>query len=194
MASRRSDRGPATAATREHQFRRFVIDTADHSPAQLATCARPAEQHAELRERGVHCRDGQWIVARPPEVLAALTSPALTVADPRAAPPAGDATQLQARMARFSDGPAHDGRRERLEQVLPEATGLDTAAAQRTAATLQGRTAGFDVMALARTVPVEVLAAALGVPSAQLTHVAALVGRLCDALSPSLGPATARAG
>jgi len=46
----------------------------------------------------------------------------------------------------------------------------------------------LDVLPLARTVPVVVLAAALGGPAAKLTPVASLVGRLCDELAPSLSP------
>jgi len=172
---------------------RFAIDL----PAgRLATCDRLADQHAGLRERGVHHRDGGWVIARPPDVTAALASPALTVAavDPRGDPPAGDARRLQARMARFCDFPQHAHRRELVEELLPDVPGLQAAAAQRTAADLRDRTGVFDVMPLARTVPVAVLAAALGVPAAKLTPVAILVGRFCDALAPSLSPLSADPG
>lgn len=165
------------------------MDTADLSADQLATCGCPAEQHAGLRERGVHSRDGEWIVARPADVTAALESPVLTVAptDPRSAPPAGDAKALQTRWARFGDGAAHGRARGVLEQLLPDATGLETAAARRTAAVLRERSGAIDAMALARTVPVEVLAEALEVPPVRYSEVAALVGLLCEALAPWLG-------
>jgi len=165
---------------------------ADLSAGQLATGVRLAEQHARLREQGVHRRDDGWVVARAPDVTAALLSPALTVA--AADPPVGDARRLQAVMARFCDGPQHTRRRGLLEQLLPGTPGLEAAAAQRTATALRERTGVVDVMALARRVPVEVLAAALGVPPAELTAVGALVGRLCDALAPCLGAPSAEPG
>lgn len=171
----------------------FAIDL----PAgRLATCARLDEQHAGLRGRGVHHRDGGWVIARPPDVTAALASPALTVvaADSRGAPLAGDARRLQARMARFCDFPQHARRRELVEELLPAVPGLQAAAAQWTTAGLWDRTGVFDVMPLARTVPVVVLAAGLGVPAAALTPVASLVGRLSDALAPSLSPLSAAPG
>jgi len=132
---------------------------------QLATGDRLAEQHAALREHGVHHRDGGWVIAQAPDVTAALTSPALTVApaDSQGDPPAGDARQLQDRMARFCDGPPHAHRRELVAQLLPDVSGLEPAAAQRTAADLRDTTGLLDVMPLARRVPVEVLAVALGV-------------------------------
>jgi len=165
---------------------------ADLSAGQLATGVRLAEQHAGLREQGVHQRDDGWVVARAPDVTAALMSPALTVA--AADPPVGDARRLQARMARFCDGPQHTRRRGLLEQLLPGMPGLEAAAAQRTLAALRERTGVVDVMALARRVPVEVLATALGVAPAELTVIGALVGRLCDALAPCLGPPSAEPG
>ncbi len=73
-------------------------------------------------------------------------------------------------MARFCDFPQHAHRRELVEELLPDVPGLQAAAAQRMAAGLRDRTGVFDVMPLARTVPVVVLAAALGVPAAKLTH------------------------
>lgn len=168
--------------------------TADHfgldvpAPA-LATCDHLAEQHAGLRNRGVHHRDGGWIAGRPADVAAALTLPTLIAAAGVLAdgPPAGEARALQARMARFSDGPRHTRRRELLEQLMPAVAGLRTEAAQRTGSALQDSAGTFDVMPLARTVPVVVLAAALGVPAADLGRVALLTGRLCDALAPWSG-------
>jgi len=164
----------------------FELDVPAHG---LATCDRLAEQHARLRRWGVHYRDGGWIAGRPADVAAALTLPTLTVAAavPAGRPPVGEARVLQARMARFCDGPQHTRRRELLEQLLPAVAGLEAEAAQRTCTALQHGAGAFDVMPLARTVPVVVLAAALGVPTADLSRVPALTGRLCDALAPWLG-------
>jgi cytochrome P450 len=163
---------------------------------QLATADRPAEEHAQLRDRGVHRRQGGWVVARREDVAAALASPVLGVAGPVAAgaAPQGDARLLQARMARFTDGPQHTGRRALLEQLMPTAAGLEVEAGRQAAAALRGRTGTVDAMPLARTVPVLVLAAALGVPVADRPRVEALTGLLCDALAPSLAaPATGAA-
>ncbi len=55
---------------------------ADLSAGQLATGVRLAEQHAGLREQGVHQRDGGWVVAR--EALAPCLGP------PSAEPGDGD--------------------------------------------------------------------------------------------------------
>jgi cytochrome P450 len=90
-------------------------------------------------------------------------------------------------MARFSDGIEHARRRVLLEQLLPESTPLETAARRWVAAAAQRGPETWDVMPLARAVPVLVLAEALGVPAGQLRRVGDLVGRLCDALAPSLG-------
>ncbi len=165
---------------------RLYLDVPAHG---LATCDHLAEQHAGLRNRGVHPRDGGWIAGRPADVAAALTLPILTAAAavPAALRRVGEARALQARMARFSDGPRHTRRRDLPEQLLPAVAGSEAEAAQRTGSALQHSARAFDVMPLARTVPVVVLAAALGVPAADLSRVALLTGRLCDALAPWLG-------
>lgn len=130
------------------------------------------------------------MIARDEDVTAALASPALSVALPDA--PGGEASRLQARMARFSDGALHAHRRALLETVLPDAHGLEAAAAGRTTALLGGRAAGrFDVMPLARTIPVWTLSSALGVAPARLEEVVTATSRLCDALAPSLRPGPA---
>lgn len=159
---------------------------ADLPLPELAICRRPADQYAALRARGVHRLDDGWVVARPEDVAAALASPALSVAPPGS--PLGAARQLQARMARFSDGADHARRRAVLEALLPGVEGVEQAAAVRAGALLGGWVAPFDVMPLARTVPVAVLAAALGVASAHIERVVTLTSRLCDALAPSLAP------
>lgn len=161
-------------------------------PAQLlATAPALDAQHAQLRERGVHRRDGGWVVGRPGDVVEALSSPALSVAmgSERSQ---GDARRLQALMARFTDPPQHSRRRAVLERLLPEVVGLEDLAFQQTSVAVRARTGVIDVMPLAQAVPVSVLAGALGVPDVHRPQVAALTGALCDALAPSLGapPAT----
>ena len=153
---------------------------------EIATCPRPAEQYAALRAHGVHRRPDGWVVARPEDVASALTSSALNVAPPGR--PAGDAGRLRARMARFSDGPDHARRRALTEALLPDVDAVRQAAAERTEALLRDRTVPFDLMPLARTVPVAALATALGVSPADSDRLVTLIGRLCDALSPSLTP------
>lgn len=156
----------------------------------LATCDRLPEEHARLRSRGVHERAGGWVIARPDDVVAALTSPVMSAAVPVATriAPTGAARALQARMARFSDGEQHTRRRGLLEQLLPEAEGLHAAARGRSIEWARGRVDPWDVMPLARSVPVLVLADALGVPATDVPRVGELVGRLCTALGPTLGP------
>ncbi|RKR91702.1 cytochrome P450 [Micromonospora pisi] len=126
------------------------------------------------------------MVARPEDVTAALNSPALRV--PPTAVSTGAAGALQARMARFSDGAAHTRRRALVEELLPNPDELRRAAEEQTGPLLDGRRAPFDVMPLARTVPVAVLATALGVAPIDRDRTVTLVGRLCDALAPTLAP------
>ena len=94
-------------------------------------------------------------------------------------------------MARFSDGPQHVRRRALLEQLLPGVSGLHAAASRQTTAWTQDQVGSWDVMSLARSVPA--LAGAVGVPAAQVPRVAELVGRLSDALAPSLAPPPSQA-
>lgn len=126
------------------------------------------------------------LFARRDDVEAALTSPALSVA--LTEPPEGGAQRLQAQMARFSDGEDHARRRALVQARLSGLSGLEQASAQRTAGLLRARTTPFDVMPLARTVPVAVLAAALGFGEVQIEPVTSLVAALCDALAPSVEP------
>lgn len=152
---------------------------------ELATGDRLADQHALLRQRGVHERVGGWVAARPDDVAAALASPSMSVTA-AGGPPIGAARALQADMARFSDGRRHTRRRGLVEQVLPAAAGLRAGARQRTAALARARVGRWDVMPLARTVPVLALADAVGVPTGDVDRVGDLVGRLCDGLTPAL--------
>ena len=107
-----------------------------------------------------------------------LSDPAYGIGLPAGAP------AWQARMARFTDGPAHAGRRAAVvalvERWAPDA--LAAAARARTGALLAG-TAGAvaDGMALARRVPVTVLAATLGVAEDRLDEVVDLTATLVAA-------------
>jgi cytochrome P450 len=159
--------------------------------ADLATSTQPAHEYAALRGRGVHRRDGDWVVARAADVAAALASPQLRVAPPRTA--AGEAARLQAHMARFSDGTDRARRRALVAALLPDHEGIERAAAQRVRAAIGTTPGTFDVMPLARTVPVAVLAAALGIAPAEVGSVVAVTGRLCDGLAPTLAAPPARA-
>ncbi len=151
---------------------------------QLATCRCPADEYAALRARGVHCRDGAYVVARPDDVAAALASSALSVAP--AYSRGGRAAQLQAQMARFSDGTDHARRRALVEALLPDPTGLERDAARRAGELLEPGRSFVDAMPVARTVPIAALAAALGVADADVPWVVTMVGRLCDGLAPTL--------
>ena len=157
---------------------------------RLATAGDLDALHTVLRRRGAHRREGGWVIARPEQVAQALACPALRVsaAQPDDVAPAGGARALQGAMARFSDGEQHARRRALIERLLPATGGLQAAAAARTTAALPDQGEVFDVMALASTVPVMTLAAALGVPEDQVGAVADLVARVCDALAPRLGP------
>lgn len=151
----------------------------------LATCRRPAELYPGLRAPGVHERADGWVVARDEHLAAALSAPELSVAP--AGPAHGPAAELLRRMARFSDAPEHQRRRALAEGLLPDPRTAEPAAVARTAALLRGRDSGFDLMPLARTVPVAVLATALGVGPAGVDRVVELVGTLCEALAPRTG-------
>ena len=157
---------------------------------RLATAGDLDALHTALRQQGVHPREGGWVIARPEEVDQALVCPALRVSatqlDDDA--PAGGARGLQAAMARSSDGGQHARRRAALDQLLPAVGGLQDAAAARTTAALHGRAGVVDVMALASSVPVTVLASALEVPPDQVGAVADLVAQVCRVLAPRLGP------
>jgi cytochrome P450 len=155
--------------------------------AELATSAAPDRWHAALRAKGTHCRDGSWVVSGPRAVPAALASPALCVAPSRQAL-GGAATELMARMARFSDGADHRRRRDLVIRLLPPVAEVARAAGSRANDYLCRRAAPFDVMPMARSLPAEVLARALGLPSGMADRAAELTGALCDALTPSLLP------
>ncbi len=196
VISRQCGRLRSAIAERSVPYVADVPDRSDRSCSTdlaaplLATCPNLAEQHVRLRARGVHEREDGWVVARPDDVAAAMTVPTMGVAvpGPRNEAVVGAARQLQARMARFSNVPAHTARRVLAEQLLPDPDGLDDAAREHAVGWLEHRTGAVDVMPLARTVPALVLARALGVADDDLDAVMVATGQLCDALAPSLAP------
>jgi cytochrome P450 len=165
----------------------------------IATSSSPGRWHGALLQAGTHSRDGSWVVVGARDVPAALAAPSLSVAPGAGNAPAGQqgpAARLLARMARFSDGPAHRRRRELLTSLLPPVPRVARTAAVRTNEYVRRRNAAFDIMPLARLLPAEVLAGALGLPPADAARAATLTGMLCDAVTPSLLPrkGTAAAG
>jgi cytochrome P450 len=164
---------------------------ADTPIEHIATSSAPGRWHPALLQAGTHCRDGSWVVAGARDVAAALASPALSVAPAAGQDPAslrGPAACLVASMARFSDGPDHRRRRELLTSLLPPVPRVARTAAVRTNDYLRRRNAPFDIMPLARQLPAEVLAGALGLPQSEAARAATLTGMLCDAVTPSLVP------
>lgn len=133
------------------------------------------------------------ILSTPADVAAALAAPDLSVVPPPAGH--GPAADLIGRMARFSDGAAHRRRRELTVRLLPPVAEIAARAAERTAhylrepraadalAAVPRATNVLDVMPLARTVPAEALARALGLGRRHAASAADLTGRLCDALA-----------
>ncbi len=151
----------------------------------LAVSTAGLARYLPLRGQPVHQRAGEWVVTRPDDVDAVLASGAMTVAP--VGEPAGAARQLQARMARFSDGAVHARRRTLAEALVPAAAVAERAAWTMTAQTMTGWRGRPDAMDLAWRVPVAVLASALGVPSAAVDQVVGLTGQLCDTLAPRTG-------
>lgn len=160
--------------------------------ARLATSTAGISRYALLRYQPVHENAEGWVVAGPDDVAAALSSAALTVAPP--GEPSGAARLLQAQMARFSDGAAHQRRRALVQALLPDPAGLERDAWSMTSAGLAGRRERWDAMELARRVPCAVLAAALGVAPEAAGAVAGLTGQLCAALAPRTGDAGLASG
>lgn len=165
---------------------------------QLAASPEGPGRYAPWRDRPVHKCAAGWVVSRPEDVRAALASPALTVVP--AAPAGGSgsgggggelrgqaARELQGRMARFSDGAAHQARRDRVVALLPGAAAAERAAREITMTALAGCAGTQEGMELARWVPVEVLARAQGVPGERIGAVVTATGQLCAALAPAPG-------
>src|SRR5580700_8214573 len=155
---------------------------------ELSTSAAPSRWHGPLRSLGTHCRDGAWVVSGSRDVAVALAAPALSVAPPAGA--AGPAASLLSRMARFSDGDDHRLRRDLVIRLLPPVAKVARAAGARANDYLRRRAAAFDIMPMARLLPAEVLARALGLAPDAADRAAVLTGTLCDALTPSLVPRT----
>lgn len=148
----------------------------------------PYPAYAVLGERRPHRLDGRWVVARPDEVETALRHPGLVV--PAVGGRAGRPARLQARMARFSSGPAHGPRRAVVDALIGrlDVAALRDLARATTLRALEGAGAGpVDAMVAAREVPVTVLAAALGVPAEWSVAAVGATAELCAALSPVLG-------
>ncbi len=99
-------------------------------------------------------------VYRHAEVSAVLAAPQFQVT---AAPPGGQGLAwLRGSVSRFSTGPTHRRRRALVRAVLPGPAALRAAAERATAVTLGGAFPADGGTAVARSVPVDVLAAALG--------------------------------
>jgi cytochrome P450 len=150
---------------------------------ELASRPDPARWHQALRSLGTHARGGQWVVSTPPDVAAALTAAGLHVVPPAAT--GGAAADLIARMARFCDGDAHRRRRALTVRLLPPVGEIAGHAADLAEGYLRARAAAdlLDVMPLARTLPAEALARAMGLSAKDAAAAADATGRLCEALS-----------
>jgi cytochrome P450 len=132
-------------------------------------------------------RPGQdWVVSGCEAVPAALNSAVLHVTPPPGDP--GPAADLLARMARFSNGADHRRRRELLVGLLPPPSELAPLAAGLAAGYLLRQTAVFDLMPMARSLPAQALAMALGVSRAGAQRAAELTGQLCDGVTQGLTP------
>jgi cytochrome P450 len=161
---------------------------------ELGRAADPTPLHAELRRRGAHrVPDGRWVVAGAADVTAVLESAAAAIGF--GTDPDRPVTALQARMARFTDGPRHLDRRAAVERLL---AGIDPDELRRAAAALtavrlaDAGTGSIDlVSAVARHVPVAVLAGALGVDPAAAV---AATAELARALAPPLGVSASDGG
>jgi len=107
--------------------------------------------------------DGRWRITRHADVVAALTDPRLIVPPPVSAT-GGPLERLRAQVSRFSNGPAHAQRRSAAVAALAplDPAALQAAAAQRMDAVLAGG-GRIDLTPRLRTIPVSILAEALGV-------------------------------
>lgn len=154
---------------------------------QIASSRSPTRLLERLRGAGVaQLPDGRWLVGSSWAVDAVLCSPAAVVefrAEPR--DPLG---AVQAAMARFSDDADHRRRRASAVENLAgvDASEVPRRARELTMEALDGR-GRLDLMPLARRIPVQVLAEALGVPDVDAATAA--VDLLCDRLAPRLDDA-----
>ncbi|MQY05747.1 cytochrome P450 family protein [Actinomadura macrotermitis] len=122
------------------------------------------------------------------EVLAALSDARLTVPEPDGG---GPMAQFRRSVSRFSNGDRHAARRDEAVRALrPVDTGALRAAVRARLAAAPGHT---DLMPALRTVPVAVLAEALGVPAGRSAEVAGLVAVIAPAYPPGAPPAATAA-
>ena len=129
----------------------------------LAASPDPYPVYAAWRAAGTHrYGDGRWIVARPDNVAAVLGDAGSLVGCPRTGDHRLDAAR--AVMARWSDGPDHGRRRAVAVDALAtlDPADLGRRAEARSERLLAATMGPFDVMPVARRVPVTVLARALG--------------------------------
>jgi cytochrome P450 len=165
-----------------------VVGLADRPAEVLATAAPIGRWHAALRAAGTfRTGDGSWVVAGPSAVRTALGAPELSVV-PVQPVQDGSAARLVALMARFSDGQEHHRRRALVSQLLPPVAEVGRVAGTLADDYIRRRNATFDVMPMARSVPVQALARGLGLAPGAARRAATLTGTLCDALAPSLLP------
>jgi cytochrome P450 len=160
--------------------------------AELATWLPLRRWHDALRAAGTHRQGDDWIVSGRDPVAVTLNSASLRVAPPPGRP--GPAAGLLARMARFSNGAEHEHRRRLLVQLMPSAAELAPAVAASARAYLTRQPAEIDLMPMARSLPAEVLATAMGLPPDEAVRAASLTGLLCDGVTPRLPPDQGSAG
>ncbi|MBK5223500.1 MAG: hypothetical protein JJE52_11625 [Acidimicrobiia bacterium] len=157
-------------------------------PRVLAAHGDPALLLRQLGRCPVHVADdGSYVVARPDDVDDVLGRPSATISF---VPDPGDAISgMQALMARFSDGEDHRRRRALTEEVIAwiDPGRVRSASGACVDAALGGG-GTIDLAPLARRVPVEVLAEALGLDD--VPTVVQAIDLLCRRLAPMLGPVT----
>jgi len=145
---------------------------------------------------------GRWRVTRHAEVVAALADARLVIPSPPSEAD-GPMARLRRSVSRFSDGSVHRARRAAAMRTLGavDPLGLRAEARTRMAAALADQFGGggrdkaacrpvadaggrLDLVPLLRTVPVAVLAVALGVPADRGEAVAGAVARIAAAYHP----------
>ena len=155
---------------------------------ELAAHPDPYPHHADVRRKVIHRPDdGRWVVATAAEVEQILTEPQAVIGFR----PTDRSGEIQARMARLSDYPEHERRRAiatshlallNLEQLQREAADLTAAAMGQTSSP------GDVMSAVARVIPVAVLARALGASAKTTVEAATAMART------SLPPGRPRGG
>lgn len=133
--------------------------------------------------------DGGWVVTRHADVCAVLTDPRCVVPAAPGGPP-GTLAWLRGTVSRFSDPDRHPARRATAVGTLARVDPLElqTAAARRTERALDRTGDHVEVMAaVARRIPIEVLAARLGLadPAAAGPAVAAVAAAYFPGADPA---------